>query len=83
MPCITKKKESGYFWCRRKWVDLARNLNDLSFVGFVDNYKKKNIDERTKLPIYSFEEYKELYGLDKTRFVIAVSRIDFAEAIQN
>lgn len=77
------KKNLVIFGAGANGIDLAANLNDLPFVGFVDNYKKKDVDERTKLPIYSFEEYKELYGLDKTRFVIAVSRIDFAEAIQN
>lgn len=77
------KKNLVIFGAGANGIDLAANLNDLPFVGFVDNYKKKDVDERTKLPIYSFEEYKELYGFDKTRFVIAVSRIDFAEAIQN
>lgn len=77
------KKNLAIFGAGANGVDLARNLNDLSFVGFVDNYKKKDIDERTGLPIYSFEEYKELYGVDKTKFVIAVSRIDFVYAIRN
>ena len=50
------KKNLVIFGAGANGIDLAANLNDLPFVGFVDNYKKKDVDERTKLPIYSFEE---------------------------
>lgn len=78
-----KKKNLVVFGAGANGVDLVANLNDLPFVGFIDNYKKKDVDEQTNLPIYSFEQYKELYGVQNTKFVIAVSRINFAESIRN
>ncbi len=62
-------------------VDLARVYNNLSFFCFVDNYKKETIEETTGLPIYSFSEYKEKYGIANTKFIISVYRKDFVRDI--
>ncbi len=62
-------------------VDIAKGYRDCGFFCFVDNYKQEKKEPVTGLPIYSFFEYKEKFGLENTMFLVAVHREDFVREI--
>lgn len=76
-----KHKKLVVFGAGANGTDLVRNLNDVPFFCFIDNFQNKEIEPQTKLPIYSLEKYKEQYGLKDSKFIIAVSRIDYVKDI--
>lgn len=61
--------------------DLVRLCNNLHFLCFIDNYKQDSIEKKTGLPIYSLSDYKKKYGLNNTKFVVAVYRKDYVQQI--
>lgn len=76
-----KHKKLVVFGAGANGTDLVRNLNDVPFFCFIDNFQNKAVEPQTKLPIYSLEKYKEQYGLKDSKFIIAVSRIDYVKDI--
>jgi len=76
-----KQKKLVVFGAGANGTDLAANLNDVPFFCFIDNYKNGMLEQRTKLPVYSLDTYKEKYGVNNSKFVIAVSKIDYVKEI--
>lgn len=62
-------------------VDLVKGYKNLDFFCFVDNYKQEKEEFVTGLPIYSFFEYKEKFGVKNTIFIVSVYRKDFVMEI--
>lgn len=58
---------------------LVQFLKKVKFSCFVDNNKKK--EYLVGLPVYSLEEYREKYDIERTKFVIAVSSKEFIKQI--
>lgn len=76
-----KQKKLVVFGAGANGTDLAASLNDVPFFCFIDNYKNGMLEQRTKLPVYSLDTYKEKYGVNNSKFVIAVSKIDYVKEI--
>lgn len=61
--------------------DLVSVYRNLDWFCFLDNYRKDTLDERTGLPIFSLDKYAGQYGLENTKYVIAVQDRSFVQAI--
>lgn len=60
-------------------VAMARQLPVQSLCAFVDNYRYGQIENHTKLPVFSLKDYIGKYGIGDTRFAISVSDRKIAE----
>lgn len=54
-------------------ITIAQQIRIKSLFAFIDNYRYGQVEENTRKPIFSLEEYVEKYGIGDTRFVISVS----------
>lgn len=61
--------------------DLVSGYQNLDWFCFLDNYRKAAVDERTGLPIFSLDQYAGQYGLENTKYVIAVQDRSAVQAI--
>ena len=61
--------------------DLAGTFKNLPWFCFIDNYSQNTRDERTNLPIYSLETYQNQFGLNGTKYVIAVYKKSAVQSI--
>lgn len=62
---------------------IVKYFKNMSVTCFVDNYRYDDFDVETGLAIYSFEQYKEKYGLAETKFIISLFNSDSKMAIYN
>lgn len=51
---------------------IASSFRRIEIFAFIDNYREEKIDIQTNLPIYSFEDYMEIFGIGNTNFLISV-----------
>lgn len=63
--------------------DLVSGYRNLDWFCFLDNYRKDVLDERTGLPIFSLDKYASQYGLENTKYVIAVQDRNFVRTISH
>lgn len=63
--------------------ELASIFHSIGFSAFIDNYRTDKFDEKTKLPIYSLDEYIGDFGVTNTCFIISIMNNDASIQIRN
>lgn len=67
------RKRTVIFGAGFNGVTIAKEIHMQSLAAFIDNYRNGQIEDKTKLPIFSLKDYVGRYGIEDTRFVISVS----------
>ena len=79
---MVRDKKMVIFGAGNNGRALAQYIKGVDFFAFIDNYRKDKVDEETKLPIYSMEEYISKFDLMNTCFVISVVDCDASAQIR-
>lgn len=75
------RKRTVIFGAGFNGVSMAKELHIQSLFALIDNYKSGQIENITKLPIFSLKDYIIQYGIEDTKFVISVSDRNAANAM--
>lgn len=70
---LEDRKRTVIFGAGFNGVSIAKELHMQSLFALIDNYKSGQIENITKLPIFSLKDYIIQYGIEDTKFVISVS----------
>lgn len=76
-----EKSEIVLFGAGEYGITIASELHDIPFKAFIDNFKSEKIESNTKLPIYSFNDFINKFGINNYKFLITVANPNSRNAI--